>query len=152
MKKLFSIALAFTLVLGLVPVSAFAVETETSNVTKQQVSDVYGIPMSVLDTLDEDTYNSLSEQISDALNISSGDTYVKISYTESGDSIITESTYQDFLVSSLLSRVSGTDENSWLRIHTTIVDKGSYAQVSAAYTWLTNNIMAAYDIIGLGNH
>ncbi len=149
MKKLLSIVLSFSLIFGLVPVTALATSLDSPDDVKQQISDVYGIPISVLDTLDQDTFDGLSNNLSEAISVSSEDTYIKITSTESGENLITESTYQEYLFSSISPYASDTRENSWMRIHTTILDKGSYAQVSAAYTWLTDNVFATHDVIGL---
>jgi len=149
MKKLLSIVLSFSLIFGLVPVTALATSLDSPDDVKQQISDVYGIPISVLDTLDQDTFDGLSNNLSEAISVSSEDTYIKITSTESGESLIAESTYQEYLHSLMSRDASKTHENAWMRIHTTIIDKGNYAQVSAAFTWLSDLVWRGTDVVGL---
>lgn len=145
MKRIISIILSLAMLICIVPMSAMASDFYSYN-AKQQVANVYGIPMDVLATLDEDILSRLVDDAADADVISSNDTYIKISYTEDGESIITDSTLLEYQRAALLR---DTDENDWMRIHTTIIDRGNYAQVSAAYTWLTRPSFRMTDVIGL---
>lgn len=143
MKKISSLILALSMVFAL---SVTAIAAENTSSTNEELSNIYGIPMSVLETSSATTLSDLRSDLGQGTVVSSNDTYIKISYNELGDSIAQEVTYQEYVVS---TRLRDTDQNSWMKVHTTIIDKGSYAQVSAAYTWLTRPAFRMRDVIGL---
>ncbi len=143
MRKTTSFFLCLAMVCSL-SIPAFAVDKTQS--TEQQITSIYGIPTTVLDELPADIYSDLVGSIDEIASFSVQETYVKISHTSNGDSIATPSTYQEYLRSSSLRN---TDENDWMRIHTTIIDYGSYGQISASYTWLTYPKLRMNDVIGL---
>lgn len=145
MKKVLSIVLTLVMVFAMHS-AVSAAEENTLDDINEWVSSVYGIPLSVLETMPEDMFLSLVENIDTESAVSTNETYWKVAFDENGESIACEATYQEYLASKLLR---DTDECSWMRIHTTIVDNGSTAQISAAYTWLTHAAPRMTDVIGL---
>lgn len=155
MKKFVSVVLVLVMAFTL-SIPAFAASSVTNSgstsaddiatLTDQKISSTYGIPLSVLETLPKDIHTSLSNDVENIVNFSTQVSYIKISYTDTGESIASPATYQEYVRASMLR---DTDENDWMRIHTTIIDKGSYGQISAAYTWLTRPNFRMNDVIGL---
>lgn len=143
MKRFLSIFLSTVLLLSL-NAPAYADNLTTS--TEEEISTVYGIPKSIFETLPTDIQSSLTNDIENIIDYSTQTTYIKVSHTDSGERISSQSTYQDYLKASTLS---DPDENDWMRVQTSIINKGSYAQVSAAYTWLTRPAFRMNDVIGL---
>lgn len=143
MRKLVSFVLCLVMVFSL---ASPALATETSQTSDQQISSIYGIPSDVLAELPDDICVSLTESLDGMISFSVEETYVKITHTDTGESIANPASYAEYLRSSTLR---DTDENDWMRIHTTIVDYGTYGQVSAAYTWLTRPNLRMNDVIGL---
>lgn len=88
----------------------------------------------------------MEEGVQDIDKYSSQVTYAKVSYTNSGEATVSPAGYDEYLMA---TRVNDTDNNDWMKIVTAIVDKGSYAQVSASYTWLTRPTFRMTDVIGL---
>jgi hypothetical protein len=143
MKRFLSIFLSTVLLLSL-NAPAYADNLTTS--TEEEISTVYGIPKSIFETLPTDIQSSLTNDIENIIDYSTQTTYIKVSHTDSGERISSQSTYQDYLKASTLS---DPDENDWMRVQASIINKGSYAQVSAAYTWLTRPAFRMNDVIGL---
>lgn len=143
LKKIVSLLLSLVMIFSF-SLSASAAESPSNS--SASISTIYGIPESILSTLPNDILVSLSNSIDNIVDYSTQVSYVKVSHTESGYSIATPTTYQDYLTA---SRLRDTDENDWMRIHTTIIDYGTYGQISAAYTWLTRPSLRMNDVIGL---
>ena len=75
------------------------------------------------------------------------DIYVKITSSEDGEPVSTESTYQEYL-DSMQSKAPKSDE--WMKVHITIIEKDAdCAQISAAFTWLTRPSFRMRDVMGL---
>ena len=149
MKKLLSTLLSIVLILAMCN-TAFAATPQSSTTevqaSREYLAELYDIPTDVVNTLSPTIISRLSQKANGAQSISSNDTYIKVTYNKDGSSTSRIATYQEYLSESSLR---DTDENSWMRIHTTIVDKGSHATVSAAYTWLTRPAFRMRDVIGL---
>lgn len=121
-------------------------KTELSDEVKQTITSVYGIPDSVLETMPADLCSSLAADIDKVVGVSSSEAYFEIIYDIFGAGTVREATYQDYLNSAKRSGVNGND---WIKIHTAIIDMDSYAQIAAAYTWLTGPARRMEDMIGL---
>ena len=142
-KNIFALLLSLVMIFSL---SLSASATESPSNSSDSISTIYGIPETVLSTLPNDILTSLSNSVNNIVDYSTQVSYVKVSHTESGYSIATPATYQDYLTDTMLR---DPDENDWMRIHTTIIDYGTYGQISAAYTWLTRPNFRMNDVIGL---
>lgn len=105
MKRFLSIFLSTVLLLSL-NAPAYADNLTTS--TEEEISTVYGIPKSIFETLPTDIQSSLTNDIENIIDYSTQTTYIKVSHTDSGERISSQSTYQDYLKASTLS---DPDEN-----------------------------------------
>lgn len=147
MKRIISTLLSAMMIFTLTAPS-FAIEASNDQFTT--ISNAFGIPIDALYNLDSETINSL---YTDAVNnklVSSNDTYVKIETTETGDMIMYEATYNQYLQETR-SRIGKTDESSgWMRFHTTVFEVDSRTgQASCAFTWLTPPSPRMRDVIGV---
>ena len=115
-------------------------------VKNEELSKIYGIPVAIISELPAETRLQLSNGINQGNVIASDETYVKISYNENGEPLTQKANVQEHVASALTQH---TDSNDWMKIHTTIVDKGSYAQVSATFTWLIRPAFRMKDVIAL---
>lgn len=143
MKKLLSISVALVVILAM-SMTAFAAVPDT--ISSEDLSEIYGIPIPVMSSLSTTMRLKLGNGVNHNNVLASNDTYFKIISNENGADIIQKASYQEYLNN---HEMRDTDENSWMRVHTTIIDKGTYAQVSAAYTWLTSPAFRMKDVIGL---
>ncbi len=145
MKKFATILFSLIMICSLSD-AVFADEQKNTDEIVQRISDVYGIALSDIELMPEEIFLRLADDIDEIDTFSANDTYWQISYDENGENVAKEATYQEYMFSTFLR---DTDESSWMRIHTTIVDKGSKAQISATYTWLTKAAPRMKDVIGL---
>ena len=131
--------------LACLPLSAFA-DDFTVDVLNN-ISEIYGIPVSILETLDQEYVEDLIYNIENNEGVKYKDIYVKITSSEDGEPVSTESTYQEYL-DSMQSKAPKSDE--WMKVHITIIEKDAdCAQISAAFTWLTRPSFRMRDVMGL---
>lgn len=142
------------MILSMIPVSAIDIKgVEPLESVKQRVSNIYHIPMDVMDTLDEAYIRDLDVDYGQVL--STKEEYVKFTVDEQGETtaiFASESEYlHDINKPSPNGLVSDTDENSWMRIYLVVIDQGSNIDISSTYTWLTlPRITArAYDLLSI---
>lgn len=146
-KKIFSIILSLVLLVSLtIPVSAHGSESKNLAI----ISEVFGIPVSILETLDADTQTSLLADATNNRLVSSAETYVKITIDENNNTIMEEASYSDYLTETK-TRVSNTDETSgWMRFHTSVLEvDDTTGQATCAFTWLTPPPERFTDVVGL---
>lgn len=106
--------------------------------------------MDILEGLNEEILCTLTKNIDTKQLISESDTYIKIVEQADGSASISESTLAEYLYEQSQPSIMATNSNSWMRIHTTIIEKdANYAEVSAAYTWLTRPALRMRDVVGL---
>lgn len=147
MKKFLSIILSLAMIFTL-SITAFAAAPSENQLS--QISDGFGIPMDVLADLDSETIRSLYEDVSTNKFISASDSYIKIITQESGEVIMREGTYAEYL-RDMSDRVNNTDESSgWMKFHTTVYEVNSTTGLaSCAFTWLTPPTPRMTDVIGV---
>lgn len=150
MKKLLSVILCLTMMFSLSATGFAASATPNLN----EVSQTYGIPVEVLETLDQPMLQSLINDMTNYDVVSSESKYIKIitnNKTETSRTI--EGSYEQYIseIMSPIPFISDTDESSgWLRIHTTVIDKNNTTgQASCAFTWLTPPSPRQTDVMGL---
>lgn len=147
MKKFLSIILSLAMIFTL-SITAFAAAPSENQLS--QISDGFGIPMDVLADLNSETIRSLYEDVSTNKFISASDSYIKIITQESGEVIMREGTYAEYL-RDMSDRVNNTDESSgWMKFHTTVYEVNSTTGLaSCAFTWLTPPTPRMTDVIGV---
>lgn len=154
-KKLF-ITLSLLLVCSLLSIPVYASETVTVNSdtlsyeeTCSKIEELYGIPSDIVQSLSEERFYSLANDIENKKLLSAEDKYLKIITDSNGNSIATESSYEEYLAEQN-SRIGNTTQNSWMKLTTTIVESGNgRGEASVAARWLNDPIAKSYDVLGL---
>lgn len=146
MKKFCAVLLSLAVILT-IPIPAFAAN---NNSGLEKISDGFGIPVEVLEGLDSETIQSLYHDVTTNRLVSAADSYIKVVETESGDIIMEEASYEQYL-SEKMSRVGKTDESSgWMRFQTTVYEVDSTTGLAAcAFTWLTPPSPRMTDVVGI---
>lgn len=149
MKKLCSVMLSLILMFA-ISIPVFSANDNSDSSDLQKISDGFGIPVEVLVFLDTETIQSLYQDITMNRFVSATDSYIKVVETESGDIIMEEATYEQYLMDNM-SRVSTTNESSgWMRFHTTVYEVDSTTGLaSCAFTWLTPPSPRMADVVGV---
>lgn len=112
-----------------------------------KIHDIYGISYEAINTLSENQLDSLLDSLNSAKSINIEESYIKITYDANGQSQYKKSSLEEFLYE---KQLKSTDQNGWMKIHTTIIDKDlRTAQVSSAFTWLVSPAIRLTDVIGL---
>lgn len=140
-KKILAAFLFITMMLNLSPTSALALESKDFETIKQQVSDTYGMPIEVVDSLTEAKIYDLYDTIAENHVISTEEQFFRFTVDEDGNSSISRESEQAFLdyVSSpsvMDNPVTDTNKDKWMKIYLIIIDKGDTLEISSTYTWL----------------
>lgn len=145
MKKITSLLLSILMLFSLT-ISAAASPQLAS---LAETSEVFGIPIDILEDLDQDMLMSLREDAAKSGKISYTDTYVRVVEEADGTHMV-PSTYAEYLRATQ-TRVSKTDESSgWMKFHTTLIEvDATTGQASGAFTWLTPPSPRMMDVVGL---
>lgn len=137
MKNNLSVFLSLAMILSIVPMTALAAEIDSYNGIKQHVSDVYGIPLDIVNTLDEAKVRRMD--VDDSQVVSAKEEYANFVTDENGDTTVIPSTEEDYLdyINKPATRSNPTtDDNGWMKIYLIIIDNGSTLNISSTYTWL----------------
>lgn len=137
MKKFLSIVLSLSMIVGLFPTIALAAESDDYESIKEHVSQVYGIPMGIVDTLNEEKVRSMD--IDDNQVVSVNEEYVNFVTDENGETTVIPSTEEDYLAYAASPAPQDnpfSDDNGWMKIYLIIIDNGSTLDISSTYTWL----------------
>lgn len=137
MKKVLSIILSLALTISICPASAFAAEAESYDNIKHRVSDIYGLPLDVINSLPEEKVRRLDASEDQVVAVT--EEYVNFEVQENGEAVAhscTEEDYQEFLSSPAALDNSITESSSWMKIYLIIVDRGTNLDIASTYTWL----------------
>lgn len=153
LKRIMSIVLTLVMVLGM-SISALASNEITIDSKKlQKISDLYQIPMSILESLNKDSINQLSKDIDTKKLISVSDKYIKFVEQDDGNVVAVEGSLFEYLNEQSMPTimVSADDSSSgWMKVRSTInVIDSTYAEVAGAFTWLTRPSLRLKDVVGL---
>lgn len=141
-KKILATILFVAMMLTLSPTSALAIENKDFETMKQQVSDTYGIPIEIVDTLSETKIRNLYTTIAENQVVSSEEQFFHFTVDEDGNSSVSQESEQAFLdyASSPVAMddnpVTKVHEDGWMKIYLIIIDKGDTLDISTTYTWL----------------
>lgn len=138
-KKVLATILSLAMLVSITPLSVMAAENTSYEVIKHQVSSIYGIPLEIVDSLDEEKVRGL--HIDESQVISAEEQYIHFSTDEDGNTTVTEETEQDYIdyvstPSTVANPVTETHDDGWMRIYLIIINNGSTLDISSTYTWL----------------
>ena len=140
MKKVMSLLLVIALCLsmGTIAFADEAVVVKSFEEVKQHVSEVYGLPIDVVDKLDPQKVWDM--EVDDEQIVSTEEVYIQYVVDEKGNATATKTTkaaYQAYISTPQLAANPVTETTSWMRIYLTIINNGSTYDLATTYTWLT---------------
>lgn len=146
MKKGISFLLTFSVLCSLLVPAALAYDgggtenlDQSYSAVKERVSEIYGIPNDILETLDEEYVRSLDASPDQV--IGSEKNYIKFSTDESGKPVAEVKTYNDYLnecMSLYADDNPKEDElfSGWLEVRLTVIqDSDTEARCAAVFDW-----------------
>lgn len=138
MKKVLAVILSLSMAMGVLPLSAFAAVNESYESIKTRVSNIYQIPMEIVDTLDEERVRGMDADYSQV--VSASEVYVNFVTDENGETTTyyrTEEDYLEYISAPMPMSNSSTVTNSWMRVYIIIIDNGGNTlDISSTYTWM----------------
>ena len=151
MKRVLAGFLAASIAIALLPLFASAAVDDSYESIKTRVSEIYQIPMEIVDTLDEERVRSMDVDYSQV--VSANEVYVNFVTDENGESTTyykTEEDYLEYISTPVTMSNSSTVTNSWMRVYIIIIDDGGTTlDISSTYTWLIqpNVLYNQYDML-----
>lgn len=161
MKKLLSSILSITMIIVTLSASATASSIENARnvenldyqTIKLRVSNIYGIPLDIVEHLDEARVRKLNADVAPDATIFSSESYVRFEANDQGESKAipcTEQQYLEYLSTPVLHANPGTVDVGWMKVYLIIIDdKSGNIDISSTYTWLQQPRVIAdqYDVI-----
>lgn len=160
MKKiisiLFSSILFFSFSLNAFASSNASLYSDSNHLERlNKIEQIYGVPMYVLESLDEETLNIFYTEVNTE-DVISKTSYVK--FTEDSNGQITTQSFNEaeYLNEIALEKITLEDnpqtlaENSWMKIKLTLLSRSdTVGEVSGHFTWLTRPTFRLHDVVGL---
>ena len=148
MKKGISFLLTFSVLCSLLVPAALAYDgggtedlDQSYSAVKERVSEIYGIPMEIVDTLSEEKVYRMD--VNENQVVSATTEYVQFITDDSGETAVfsyTEPEYQNYMAQNSVRTnpgYGGDEDEIWMRIYVVIIDDGDNMRISSTYDWLS---------------